>query len=57
MYSWVNSEFDPWMVELVDTLVLEASIERCESSSLSLGTKQEIFKNGAIMIHEGYDHW
>jgi hypothetical protein len=28
-----------WMVELVDTLVLEASAEKRESSSLSSGTK------------------
>ena len=36
------------MVESADTLVLEASTERCESSSLSWGTK--IFRKLAQLV-------
>lgn len=38
------------MVELVDTPALEAGVARCESSSLSLGTKKTICSNSKFPV-------
>ena len=39
------------VVKLVDTLVLEASAERCASSSLAWGTILKYIKDRVVAVH------